>query len=74
MNDFTRNFGAPASGTATLENSLSTGAAAKQCGLTGQTIREYIRTGRIRGYRVGPRNYRIPQQEVQRFLTEAGAK
>jgi excisionase family DNA binding protein len=57
-----------------LENSLSTGAAAKRCGITGQTIRDYIRTGRIRGYRLGPRNYRIPLSEVNRLLAETTAK
>lgn len=57
-----------------LENSLSTGAAAKRCGITGQTIRDYIRTGRIKGYRIGPRNYRIPLAEVERLLAEATAE
>lgn len=73
MDNSTLSFGVPATA-GTLENSLSTGAAAKQCGITGQTIREYIRTGRIRGYRVGPRNYRIPAPEVACFLAEAAAE
>lgn len=73
MDNNTLSFGVPATA-GTLEKSLSTGAAGKRCGITGQTIREYIRTGRIRGYRVGPRNYRIPIVEIERFLTEAAAK
>jgi len=73
MDDSTLSFGVPASAGA-LENSLSTGAAARQFGVTRQTIGEYIRSGRIHGYRVGPRNYRIPILEIERFLTEAAAK
>lgn len=47
---------------------VSTGRAAELLGVTSQTVREYIRTGRIAGYRVGPRNYSIPMSEIERFL------
>jgi excisionase family DNA binding protein len=56
-----------------LEGSLTTGAAAKRCGITGQTMREWIAAGQVKGYRIGPRNYRVPLSEVERILSEAGA-
>lgn len=74
MHNSTPVFGVPANTpSVSLENSLSTGAVAKRCGVTSQTIRDYIRSGRIKGYRIGPRNYRIPLSEVERILAEAVA-
>ncbi len=73
MPDFTCPIGVPATDPVSLSDGLSTGAAGKHLNVTAQTVGKWIRSGYIRGYRVGPRNYIVPRSEVDRVLAEAGA-
>ena len=47
---------------------LSTAEAAEFIGVSPRTIRHYIATGVLTGYRVGPRILRIPLSEVEALL------
>jgi excisionase family DNA binding protein len=41
---------------------------------TPQTVRRWLRQGRLRGFRPGGTKlgYRVPESELQRFLSESG--
>jgi excisionase family DNA binding protein len=47
---------------------------AKQLRMSEWTIREWIKAGRLRGFRAGTRNYRIHRSELERFLRDRGAE
>ena len=47
----------------------SLAAAAEIAGVSTKTIRRYIATGRITGYRVGPRMIRVNIDELQDILS-----
>lgn len=47
---------------------LSTGEAAKRLGVTRGTILNWIKSGHITAVRVGPKVYRIEEEEVERLL------
>jgi excisionase family DNA binding protein len=46
---------------------------AKQLRLTEWTIREWIKAGKLHGWRAGVRRYRVRQSELERFLREREA-
>jgi len=46
---------------------------AKQLSISEQTVRRYIKTGRLKGKRIG-RPVLITSSELKRFITEADSK
>ncbi|MFI7004270.1 DNA-binding protein [Nocardia sp. NPDC050175] len=49
---------------------LTTGQAGKRVGRTAQTIRTWIHGGLLRGYRVGPRNFMVDQDELDALVVQ----
>lgn len=47
---------------------LSTGQAAKRLGVTRGTVLNWIKQGHIQAVRVGPKVYKIEEEEVERLL------
>lgn len=47
---------------------LTTGQAAKRLNVTPGTVRNWIKQGTIKARRVGPKVYKIEEQEVERLL------
>ena len=54
--------------TKTSRRWLSPTEASEYLGCTDRTIRNYIATGRLRGYRMGPRSIRIDVRELDDML------
>lgn len=42
---------------------------AKECGVSGDTVRRWIREGKIRAIRLPGGRYRIPGEEAEKFVT-----
>ncbi len=52
-------------------NILNTQQAADQLGLKPRTVLRLLNSGELRGKRFGNRGWRIPEIELERFLTTA---
>jgi excisionase family DNA binding protein len=48
---------------------MTTAEAAKRLGVTRQTMGAYLRSGRVRGIKLG-KDWRIPVQEFERLMQE----
>jgi excisionase family DNA binding protein len=46
---------------------ITTAEAARRLGITRQTMTTYLRTGRVRGIKLG-KDWRIPKQEFERLM------
>lgn len=57
-----------------MEKIYSTEEAAEVLGLNVETVRNWLRAGRIKGVKLGKRYWRIPEREVQRLVFEPYAK
>ena len=53
-------------------NLITTGKAARICGVGLNTIKSWIRSGHIRGIQLPSGHWRIPEAELDRFLAMAG--
>ena len=62
----------PAQTPAPRRRYVSVQAAAEYLGLNERTIREWIRTGRLRGYRNGPKVIRLRLDELDAAMTPFG--
>jgi excisionase family DNA binding protein len=53
---------------------VSVSEAAVYLGLSERTVREWIRTGRLRGYRAGPKVVRLRMDELDAAMTPFGGE
>lgn len=55
------------------ERLLTVAQVAEQLQVNPETVRRWLRSGKLRGISLGDRaGYRIPERELRRFLEEAG--
>lgn len=49
---------------------LTTGEVAKRLGVTDRTIRNWIESGRLKGFRFG-NSYRIAEEDLEKFIIDS---
>lgn len=57
-----------------LDNYLSTKEAAERYNISPVTVRKWLTEGRLKGKKVGPKLWRVSEEELERYINGKGGQ